>query len=279
MDIRLIAVELDGTLFDTQKKLPEENKRACEAAIRAGVQVVIATGRPFHGIPEEARKLRGLKYAICTNGASLYDLEREACLYEDPMPRDETLAMVEGLMKMPVICDVFYDGHAYIDSSRLQLIERMNTDEPFKVYFRSCREEVPDVMALMRKYSKGPEKVTVNFIAKADGTPFYRQEAVEWCAQFPDLVMVSGGVGNVELTRASATKGAALLKLAEILGIRPEQTMAIGDSGNDFDMLQRAGYSVGMANAEPEILKIVDDVTKSNNENGVACAIQKIIHN
>ncbi len=277
MNIRLIAVDLDGTLFDTQKKLSEENRRACEEAIAAGVQVVIATGRPFYGIPEEARKLKGLKYAICTNGASLYDLERETCLYEDPMPRDEALAMVEGLMKMPVICDVFYHGHAYIDSSKAGLIERMNADEPFKAYFRSCREEVPDVMALMRSYAKGPEKVTVNFTAGPDGKPFYRQETVDWCGQLRDLVMVSGGVGNVEFTRASATKGAALLKLNEILGITPEQTMAIGDSGNDFDMLQKAGFSVGMANSEPEILKTVDYVTKNNNEDGVAYAVRKFV--
>ncbi|MCD8327301.1 MAG: Cof-type HAD-IIB family hydrolase [Lachnospiraceae bacterium] len=275
MDIRLIAVDLDGTLFDTQKKLSEGNRHACEEAIEAGVQVVIATGRPFYGIPAEARKLRGLKYAICTNGASLYDLEQEKCLYEDPMPRNETLAMMEGLMKMPVICDVFYEGHAYIDSSKTGLIDRMNTDEPFKVYFRSCREEVPDVMALMRSHARGSEKVTVNFTARPDGTPFYRQEALDWCAQFHDLVMVSGGVGNAEFTKASATKGAALLKLAEIMGIKPQQTMAIGDSGNDFDMLQKAGFSVGMANSEPEILEIVDYVTKSNNEDGVAYAVRK----
>ncbi len=276
-DIRLVAIDLDETLFDTQKRLPEENKRACEEALAKGVHVVIATGRPYNGIPKEALKLEGLRYAICTSGASVYDLQEHVCMYHDPMPRERVMQLIAGLMPMPVLCDVLIDGHAYIDASKAPLIEQMTVADPFKKYFRSSREDVPDILAHIRNHEMEPDKVTVNFLKGADGKPHYKKEAAEWCARFDDMVAVSGGVGNLELTKASATKGAALLKLAARLGLKREQTMAIGDSGNDYDMLIKAGFGVGMANSEPEVLQVVDYVTKSNDENGVAYAIRKFV--
>ncbi len=277
MDIRLVAIDLDETLFDTQKRLPEENKRACEEALAKGVHVVIATGRPYNGIPAEALKLRGLRYAICTSGASVYDLQEHVCMYHDPMPRNRVMELIAGLMPMPVLCDALIDGHAYIDVSKSALIEKMMAADPFKKYFRTSREDVPDILTWIRDHEMEPDKVTVNFLKGPDGTSYYKKEATAWCKTFEDLVAVSGGVGNLELTKAAATKGAALLWLADRLGLKREQTMAIGDSGNDYDMLVKAGFGVGMANSEPEVLAAVDYVTKSNNENGVAYAIRKFV--
>ncbi|MCD7818649.1 MAG: Cof-type HAD-IIB family hydrolase [Lachnospiraceae bacterium] len=277
MDIRLVAIDLDETLFDTQKRLPEENKRACEEALAKGVHVVIATGRPYNGIPEEALKLKGLRYAICTSGASVYDLQEHVCMYHDPMPRNRVIELIAGLMPMPVLCDALIDGHAYIDASKSALIEKMMAADPFKKYFRTSREDVPDILTWIRDHEMEPDKVTVNFLKGPDGTSYYKKEATAWCKTFEDLVAVSGGVGNLELTKATATKGAALLWLADRLGLKREQTMAIGDSGNDYDMLVKAGFGVGMANSEPEVLAAVDYVTKSNNENGVAYAIRKFV--
>ncbi len=277
MDIRLVAIDLDETLFDTQKRLSEENRRVCEEALARGIHVVIATGRPYRGIPAEALKLEGLRYAICTSGASVYDLKEHVCMYHDPMPRDRVMELIAGLMPMPVLCDALIDGHAYIDASKGALIEQMMVNDPFRKYYRSSREDVPDILAHIQNHEMEPDKVTVNFLKGPDGTPRYKKEAAAWCARFEDMVTVSGGVGNLELTKATATKGAALLWLADRLGLKREQTMAIGDSGNDYDMLVKAGFGVGMANSEPEVLEAVDYVTKSNNDNGVAYAIRKFV--
>ncbi|MCD8380660.1 MAG: Cof-type HAD-IIB family hydrolase [Lachnospiraceae bacterium] len=277
MDIRLVAIDLDETLFDTQKRLPEENRQVCEEALSKGVQVVIATGRPYNVIPAEALKLKGLQYAICTSGASVYDLKGHVCMYHDPMPRNRVIELIAGLMPMPVLCDVLIDGHAYIDASKLPLIDGIIAANSFKKYFRTSREEVPDILAHIRNHKMEPDKVTVNFLKEPGGAPYFKEEAAAWCAQFDDMIAVSGGVGNLELTKSTATKGAALLWLADRLGLKREQTMAIGDSGNDYDMLIKAGFSVGMANSEPDVLKAVDYVTKSNDENGVAYAIRKFV--
>ncbi len=277
MDIRLVAIDLDETLFDKQKRLSEVNRLTCEEALEKGIQVVIATGRPYNGIPAEALKLKGLRYAICTSGASVYDLKEHICIYHDPMPRERVMKLIAGLMPMPVLCDVLIDGQAYIDASKSPMIDSIIAANSFKQYFRTSREDVPDILAHIRDHKMEPDKVTVNFLKDADGAPYYKKEAAAWCAQFDDMVAVSGGVGNLELTKSTATKGAALLWLASRLGLKREQTMAIGDSGNDYDMLVKAGFGVGMANSEPEILKAVDYVTKSNDEDGVAFAIRKFV--
>ena len=80
---------------------------------------------------------------------------------------------------------------------------------------------------------------------------------------------VSGGMKNIEVTKKGVSKASGLLYLGKKLGIAPEEMMVFGDSGNDLDMIKMAGIGVAMANAEPEVLKAADFVTKSNNENGV----------
>ena len=96
---------------------------------------------------------------------------------------------------------------------------------------------------------------------------FYQNEGI--------LDVTSAFLGNLELTSKTAQKGGALRKLAAHLGAAPEETMAIGDSFNDLDMLRAAGTAVAMGNAEPIVKETADFITKSNDEDGVAYAIEK----
>ena len=121
------------------------------------------------------------------------------------------------------------------------------------------------------------EKFSLNFIHTPGGTWVDYPQVQALLEEHPGLSVVSGGTDNLEITAPTASKGTALLALADHLGIPHEQTMACGDSENDLEMLKAAGFAVAMANSEACILPYADAVTASNEEDGVAKAIAQYI--
>ena len=121
------------------------------------------------------------------------------------------------------------------------------------------------------------EKITVNFKEK-DGILLWEKEIRERLSkEFPDCAVVKGVPTNLEITDEQATKGNAILKLGELLGISREEIMVCGDSQNDMEMIKAAGLGVAMGNAMPEVKKAADYITLSNEEDGVAAAIEKFV--
>ena len=104
-----------------------------------------------------------------------------------------------------------------------------------------------------------------------------RAEAEEILRTYPQFAFVSGGVANYEIMDSGVGKGRALLALGARLGIAPEEIMAVGDSENDLDMIERAGLGVAMANSEEIVKRRADVMTLSNDEDGAAAAIEKYI--
>jgi len=121
----------------------------------------------------------------------------------------------------------------------------------------------------LRERGEDVEKLTINFAYDEDGHRIDYDAVWEVLKKYPDVNAVSGGMKNIEVTKKGVSKASGLLYLGKKLGIAPEEMMVFGDSGNDLDMIKMAGIGVAMANAEPEVLKAADFVTKSNNENGV----------
>lgn len=199
-DIRLIGLDLDGTVFDDAKHISPRNLAAIEAAVQAGIIVLPATGRTATGVPQAFTGIPGVHYALISNGASVIDM-------------------------------------------RTVLQEKVGQVEKFSVMY---------------------PKVEL------------RDEA--WravLAACPDVEATSSLGSNIELNAPGVTKGSGLLALAEKLGLRRDQVMAVGDSGNDLSMIENAGLGVAMGNATPEILAAADAVTADNNHDGVALAIEK----
>ena len=124
-------------------------------------------------------------------------------------------------------------------------------------------------MDYLRERGEDVEKLTLNFAYDEDGHRIDYDAVWEVLKKYPDVNAVSGGMKNIEVTKKGVSKASGLLYLGKKLGIAPEEMMVFGDSGNDLDMIKMAGIGVAMANAEPEVLKAADFVTRSNNENGV----------
>lgn len=268
---------MDGTVLDDKKKILPETKAALEKAAADGIQIVPATGRPFHGLSGEIGRIVGVNYVLTTNGAGVYEKNTGRCIHEESMELDEFLPMFERLEELDVMADAFVLGQAYTNQDKTPLIEKMHISDAVKNYIRESRIIVSRQSEFLREKGAPVEKLTVNFWNHPDGSRHQYERAWEIIREYPQFHAVSGGMQNIEITRKNVSKASGLKWLGEYLHISTEEMIAFGDSGNDLEMIEAVGTGVAMANAEPDVLEAADVVTKSNNENGIAYALQKFL--
>lgn len=272
----LAALDLDGTLFNSQSSISDKNKKAIKAASDAGTTFVIATGRPYGGLPLEDMKELGIRYAITTNGASVYKVPERECLFESCMPWEETADLIDKLLVLPIHLDLFINGTAYTPDVCKKAIQSMNhLPKELKEYILSTRTLIPDITEHLRNKKQDVQKVTMNFPRGKNDSILHRKEAIEILNQYPDVCYLSGGYGNLEFTRKGISKAKGLSFLCDYLNIPIEQTLACGDSENDLDILKAAGLGIAMANAPEHVKAKADEITLSNDEDGVAAVIKR----
>lgn len=273
--IHIIALDLDGTLFNRDRQITPYTKEQIKKAVDRGIAVVISTGRPYVGLPlEEAAEL-GIRYAITTNGAAVYEIPTRTCLYEKCMSEDFSWKILGEVLKKHVHLDAFVHGDAYTQTSTLEVVRHSSLPESTRNYILTTRDQVEDISDFFKKNHLRLQKATINFEIESDGGFVDREETKELLLSYPQIQVVCGGYNNLEFTSAGVTKGAGLRFLCEHLNIPIESAMVCGDSENDKDIMEAAGFAVAMGNAEREIKEIADYVTATNEEDGVGLAIEK----
>ena len=272
MDIGLIALDLDGTLLDSQKCLTARNRAALEQAAARGIAIVPTTGRFFDAIPAAVRELPFLRYAITINGAHAHCIATGEALYRAEIPWQQTLELMEYLDTLPVIYDCYQDNWGWMTASMQARAAEFAPDPYYLEMLQNKRHPVPDVREMVRERQRGVQKV--QFFTRDLAL---RAELLQsLSSRFPGLLASSSVCNNVEINAADANKGRAMLALAAHLGLRPEQTMAFGDGLNDLSMLRDAGLGVAMDNAVDEAKACADCVTGSCDEDGVAQMIETV---
>ena len=274
--IRLIGLDMDGTVLDEEKKISQENKRVIGQAIENGIIVLPVTGRPLEGVPEEFLNIKGVEYVITSNGARAYRLSDGKVLFENLLSREMALRVLEVLKGFPVVPDCFIDGRGHMPEKAHQMIPEMGLAPAMMKYLLNSRDFYPDLTEYMLQETRDVEKITINFYLEEDGSRRCGDEVLAKLRQIEGITVVTGAVHNMEVNAETASKGLALLQLGELLGIGREEIMACGDAKNDLDMIKRAGVGVAMGNADEEVKTGADFVTKTNMENGVAYAIEQL---
>ncbi len=278
MDIKMIATDLDNTLLDNDKEISDENLRELGKCLETGIIVVIATGRTSTGIPEELIDLPGMRYAITINGSRVIDLKTGEVLDACRMDYETALKLMEKAKNSPydIMYDVSIDGMVYACADYYGRLEEFYPDIPPQALkmFRNMREVVSDNIEYVRDNADEVDKVNYSFTDLSERS-LMRQELED----FPGVVVTSSLSHNLEINAAGADKGGALLRLAGRLGIRREEIMAFGDSDNDLTMVRDAGFGVAMENASDTVKSAADYITASNNDSGVAKAIERFVFN
>lgn len=275
--ISLIALDMDGTLYNNKSQISPTDETAIREAAASGVTVVISTGRPYAGLSAEFLATLGIRYAITSNGAAVYHLPDKKCLFESCMEPELICPLLDELQKKDIHIDAFIDGDGYELAVCRPKIRHLDMPESIQHYIESTRTFVDDLAAFVRERQLSVEKMTLNFYPLPDGTFRHQEEVKALLSAHPEVAFPSGGYHNLEFTKAGTTKGMGLRFLCDHLGISLNETMACGDTQNDIDILKTAAVGVAMANARPDVKQIADFITRSNEESGVAYAIRSFI--
>ena len=268
--IKMIGLDMDGTLLTTEKKLTTYTKEILQKALEQGIEVVLSTGRAITGIPKELLEMPGMKYAVTINGARIIDLQENKLIYENTLSMEKALQLLDIIGRYDAIQEAFIDSVCYSDKEKLSHANDYFLHPSIAEYVLKSRTPVEDVRATVLEKNSSVDKVNGQFRTLED-----KRNAYELLTKVPGVVVVSSLGSNWEINAEGTDKGSAMLKLGALLGIRKEEIMACGDGMNDIAMLKVVGLGVAMANADPEVREAADYITASNDEDGVAKAIEK----
>ena len=272
-DIKMIAVDLDETLLDSNKVFTEYSRRVIREALEQGIIVLPATGRPASGVPRELMEFPGIRYALTSNGARVLDLQEGKVLYERLIPFEQGKKLLEILKKFDALLEIYYEGIGYAGAEDLKRIVQYMPSAPMAQYVVNTRRPVEDVWEMYCREHRPTDKIQALF-ADLDEKEKAFAEVRE---KLPEIEICGALWNNLEANQKEARKGIALIRLGEILEIPAENIMACGDGSNDIEMIREAGFGVAMSNAIDEVKAAADYVTLSNDEDGVAKAIEKYV--
>ena len=270
--VKLIALDLDGTLFNNQSQISAHNIDTIKKANEAGATVVISTGRPYSGLPFEQLKGSGIRFAITTNGSAIYEIESGKCLFEEAMDEDIILPILDFLLTKDIHMDAFIGGKGYTPVQCVAAGQKLANPPALKHNILNTRVRVDNLPLFIHENQLKVQKMTLNFYPEGDVFKD-REEVRKYLESNPAVTTVSGGYNNLEFTRADVNKGVGLQKMAQLLDIPVAQTMAVGDTENDLAIIRAAGVGVAMGNATAAVKSAADYITTSNDEDGVATAI------
>lgn len=262
--IRLLAIDLDGTLLAPDKSLSEANIEAVCQAREAGVQVVLVSARPPFGIFPIAGRL-GLDGAmIAYNGAFGIEVPSEEVFIDRPLSRQDAVRLVEIIRR--------YDLYTGYYAAMEWFVEKVCKETEWEAESLRRRPEV--VEDLTHASLPGPHKLIIIELDEPQKlTPCHS----EIRAALPRVNAHFSGENALEISDERASKGTALLLLAERMGLEPGHVAAIGDGENDLSMLQFAGTTAAVANAPAVVREAADFVVASNQDSGVAEAIRRLL--
>ncbi|GAB1438172.1 sugar-phosphatase [Providencia sp.] len=269
MSIKLVAIDLDGTLLNSQHQISPAVTDAVKQAQQKGVHIILASGRPFSGIVPYLKEL-GLdtadNYCISNNGSVIHQANDGSHLVENLLDFDDYQYFEELARNIGVHMHALADNSMFTanrDISHYTVKDAYLTNTPL-IY---CPANEMDNALAFTKFMMidHPEKLDIGIS--------YIPENV-----FENYSLARTSPYFLEIANKTSSKGAALQSICEKLGITPDKVMSIGDQNNDIQMLQYASVSVAMGNAIEPIRQMAKFVTSTNEEDGVAVAINKFIN-
>lgn len=267
MKYKLIAMDLDGTLNNDQKIITEKTKAALMAAQAAGIRLALASARPSPGLFKERDILRLQDHKgilMSYNGGRIVDAEDGRVLFETAMDLKETKQVLRNLENLPVT-PILDDGVQFYVTDK----------NGFKVDYECANNNMActEVENLADFLSFAPIKILMSVDPAVIG------EIQKRIAQLlpQSLTVVQTAPFYLEVIPRSINKGQGIRDICKVLGIGTEEVIAFGDAENDIPMLLASGMGVAMGNAAEAVKAAADMVTLSNNDDGIAFALQQLL--
>lgn len=268
MSIKIIAIDLDGTLLNDKKEIGERTKKALIEASNQGVYIVLASGRPIKGMIPLIRELeldKRVNYVINFNGAAINKTITFESIYNCNLTKKEMLEIEEFAKKHNVHSHAFINGECYIEENGKYSDVEANINH---IPLNLIKYEDIDDNSYVNKYMFADDPTKLKNVHPLLPSEFFEKYTVVFSAPF-----------FLEFLNKETNKGRALEYLCKYLNISPDEVMAIGDEENDFSMLEFAGHKIAMKNANIKLKKIATEITASNNDDGVGKIVEKLVLN
>ena len=265
---KIIFIDIDGTLRDNKRNLSQKTIDTIKKVTDEGIFVVLCSGRPRKYTEEISRKCFASKYIITSNGANIYDYKENKILYSNIMDKKALIELYDMAIQENVRFIMDVGEHRVVNivkhPEREEKLEGNIEDFVYNHDVVQCiiaDEDFYKIKKLVPQIDK-LEKVEIKNRHKSLTDPNYPRTDTIYC-----------DVGNI-----GSNKGNAVQKLCKYLTIDLKNAIAIGDSFNDLSMFEKVGYSVAMGNANEEIKEKANEVTLSNDDDGVAVFLEKLLN-
>ncbi|RDW20717.1 sugar-phosphatase [Oceanobacillus chungangensis] len=264
---KLIAIDMDGTLLNDNHEVPEDVKSTLDEAKRQGIKIVLCSGRPIGGMRNYIEALNLDEegdFAIAYNGAFVQDTHTNDVVAQLSLGHDDLVKLHDISVELNSPMHFFDVNGLYTPNANISEY----------TVLESYLNKIP---LAYRQVSDVPTDLSIPKIMFID-KPVNLNQTIEALPEHlnEQYTIVQSSPYFLEFVHPEASKGNAVKRLAEQLGIKQEEVMSIGDNGNDLSMIKYAGCGVAMGNAIPEVKEAADFVTLTNNESGVAYVIEKL---
>lgn len=287
---KLIAIDLDGTLLNSHGEITENTKKILKKCSEKGIEIVLASGRPVDSIKVILDEIRCGRYFIAGNGALIYDIQEDKVIYENFLNKEKVLEIIKICEENSITYNVYEDKtilttnlkynvlyyhkenlkkeeekqtHINVVENMYSYIKNMKEGKFLKITI--CDENIKIFNSILKKIKK-IEKVDILEVSHMS-----RKIIKQGTEEVPIEYFYT------EISAMNVNKWTAIEFLMKKLEIEKQQVIAIGDNMNDKEMIENAGIGIAIEGSTPQIRQIADYITNSNNDEGVAKALEKYI--
>ena len=288
---KLVVIDLDGTMLNSYGVVTNETKEVIKKVEKQGVEVVVASGRPIDSIKEIAKEIESKNYFIAGNGAIIYDIKNDEIIYEKTLSKEKVLEIIKICEDNSISYNIYTENEILATSLKYNVLyyhkENLKKEESKKTKINLVKN--------MYEYIQNKEDVKFLKITICDESKAVFNSIIRKIKEIKEIEVleishmsrktIKQGTEEeisyyyTEISAGDVDKWNAIEFLMEKLKIKREEIMTIGDNLNDRKMIENAGLGVAMGQSTPAILELADEVTSSNDEEGISKILQKYYRN
>ena len=268
MTYKMIVMDIDGTLTTDNKIISQRTKAALTYAQEKGIIIALASGRPPEGMKQFSQQLEMEKHhgiLLAFNGGSVLDAQSKQKIYEKSIPLDRAKAMLKHLENFPVTPFVFQGSYIYSSDKNGYKVEHERSVSGLKT---------KEIYPMAEKLDFSPVKIVS--AAPHDILVSVRDKIMEPFEK--EFTFIMAAPDYLDCNRKGISKGDTLVKICKSLHISLDEVIAFGDEQNDLSMIKYAGLGIAMGDACKELKEVADEITLSNNEDGIVAILEKYLN-
>lgn len=285
---KLVAIDLDGTMLNKYGIITQNTKDVIKKVQEKGIEVVIASGRTINSVKNFSKEINSQNFFISGNGAITYDIKNDKILYENTLSKNKVLQVVKICEENSIYYSVYTENGIITKNLNYNTLyyykENLNKEEEEKTHINI----VQDIYSYIENRDEKILKIMI-----CDGNQFVFKAIIKKLGEIKDIEildvshmsrkLIKQGTEEIaleyfytEITSKDVDKWNAIENLINLLGIKNEEIITIGDNANDLKMIKNAGIGIAMGESAPYIKEQADMIAESNDNDGVAEILKKI---